>query len=133
MLDDASASNDDPNAHGRIQCWGWGLFGGLGYGNTQSIGDTPARLPERFGPLRVEAVRADPSLVTDAANELAGLAPMREGWPLDVAGDSIIARVYLIVPIVFVVLLALYVVARVARGDSLARIFSQRRTQSKFE
>jgi hypothetical protein len=133
LLDDASSSHDDPNAHGRIQCWGWGLFGALGYGNPQSIGDTPARLPERFGAVRVEAVRADPSLVTDASSELAGLAPMRDGWPLDVAGDSIIGRVYLLLPIALVVVLALYVAARVARGDSLARIFTQRRSQSKFE
>jgi len=26
-------------ASGTVRCWGWGLFGQLGYGNTNDIGD----------------------------------------------------------------------------------------------
>lgn len=68
----------DPNAHGRLQCWGWGMFGELGYGVTTSIGDNVTRLPERFGFVRVEPLRQDPWLVDDASSELA-LTYYRDG------------------------------------------------------
>lgn len=38
---------------GAVRCWGSGLFGQLGYGNTLNVGDAPTRLPSAFGPVNV--------------------------------------------------------------------------------
>ncbi len=36
---------------GTVRCWGYGLDGRLGYGNTHNVGDTPATTPDKVGPV----------------------------------------------------------------------------------
>ncbi len=36
---------------GAARCWGYGLDGRLGYGNTSNVGDTPAMTPDKMGPV----------------------------------------------------------------------------------
>jgi len=36
---------------GSVRCWGYGLAGRLGYGNTSNVGDTPATIPGKVGPV----------------------------------------------------------------------------------
>ncbi|MGI8413381.1 MAG: hypothetical protein ACR2LV_08555 [Solirubrobacteraceae bacterium] len=42
---------------GSVRCWGFALNGELGYGNTNSVGDTPADTPGMAGPVDVGAGR----------------------------------------------------------------------------
>lgn len=40
---------------GEVRCWGFGLYGQLGYGNTLNVGDNPGRLPSAAGDVPVGA------------------------------------------------------------------------------
>jgi alpha-tubulin suppressor-like RCC1 family protein len=42
---------------GAVRCWGSGTFGGLGYGNTDTVGTTPGTTPETAGPVDIGAGR----------------------------------------------------------------------------
>ncbi len=41
-----------------VRCWGDGVYGQLGYGNTNNVGDTPTTVPARVGPVNLGAGRA---------------------------------------------------------------------------
>jgi len=43
---------------GTVRCWGFGASGRLGYGNTSSVGDTPARTPDKLGPVNLGGAKA---------------------------------------------------------------------------
>jgi Regulator of chromosome condensation (RCC1) repeat len=44
---------------GEVRCWGFGLYGQLGYGNTLNVGDNPGRLPSAAGDVPVGAPVAE--------------------------------------------------------------------------
>jgi alpha-tubulin suppressor-like RCC1 family protein len=57
---------------GRVRCWGQNSFGQLGYGNTTTIGDDPARQPSMAGDVPLPA--SDPAAqITAGANHTCAL------------------------------------------------------------
>ncbi len=52
LLDDSNVPDDS-----NVRCWGFGGNGGLGYGNTNTIGDDPGETPGSAGPVDLGAGR----------------------------------------------------------------------------
>jgi len=57
--------------NGSVRCWGYGLAGRLGYGNTHNVGDTPVTIPGRVGPVDLGAGRTAKAIAAGAEHTCA--------------------------------------------------------------
>ena len=61
---------------GGVRCWGDGTYGQLGYGNTNNVGDTPASVPAKVGPVNLGAGR---TAIAISTGELHTCALLNDG------------------------------------------------------